>query len=234
MLDKQKHAMTMRNILDAIYSHKVLSSLLGFKGGTACYFFYDLPRFSTDLDFNLLDLAAKEEVFSILTTMLVKYGEIKTKRIKHNTIFFFLSHTPRRSGIKVEISTREIERVNSYQLREFYGTSILVMRKEDVFANKLIALTTRPTPTTRDLFDINYFFKQNWNFNKKLIEEVAGQSVKGYISDLIPAIKKSFKPSMIHQGLGELLENQAQRDFAKNKLIDETVGMIGLYLKNLD
>ncbi|MBU0578685.1 nucleotidyl transferase AbiEii/AbiGii toxin family protein [Patescibacteria group bacterium] len=231
MLDQQKHAMTMRNILDEIYSHKVLSSLLGFKGGTACYFFYSLPRFSTDLDFNLLDLDAKEEVFALLGELLSKYGEIKTKIIKHNTILFFISHTPQRSGIKVEISTREIEKVNSYQLREFYGTSILVMKKEDIFAGKLLALIGRPTPTSRDLFDVNYFFKQNWNFNEKLIEKVSGQSIKKYLSGLVLAIKKNFKSSTIHQGLGELLENQSQRDFVKNKLIDETVGLIELYLK---
>jgi len=55
MLDRTKHENTMRNILNEVYSHKDLSPILGFKGGTACYFFYELPRFSTDLDFNLLN-----------------------------------------------------------------------------------------------------------------------------------------------------------------------------------
>ena len=46
----------MGYILKDIYADITINSLLGFKGGTCAYFFYNLPRFSVDLDFDLLEL----------------------------------------------------------------------------------------------------------------------------------------------------------------------------------
>ena len=56
MVDLNRHRFFLVQILKDIYSDMELASILGFKGGTALMFFYDLPRFSVDLDFNLLNL----------------------------------------------------------------------------------------------------------------------------------------------------------------------------------
>ncbi len=61
MVDIKKHKFFLFQILKDIYEDKDLAAILGFKGGTALTFFYDLPRFSVDLDFNLL-YADKEEM----------------------------------------------------------------------------------------------------------------------------------------------------------------------------
>lgn len=45
----------MAQILSLIFKDKDLCNALGFKGGTALMFFHNLPRFSTDLDLNLLN-----------------------------------------------------------------------------------------------------------------------------------------------------------------------------------
>lgn len=230
MLDRSKHEITMRNILDEIYSHKELAKLVGFKGGTACYFFYDLPRFSTDLDFNLLELSKEKEVYELLGELLADHGEIKDKIIKENTIFFLVSHTPGKSAIKIEVSTREIEKVNSYQLLEFYGTSVLVMKKEDIFANKLIALKHRRSATPRDLYDINYFFRKNWDISAEVVKKVTGENLLDYLKSLIPYIEENFKRRTIHQGIGELLETDAERSFVKDKLIPDTIKQIQIYI----
>ena len=55
------HRNLLLKILKDIYSDTALGPVLGFKGGTAAYFFYDLPRFSVDLDFDLLDTGKKED-----------------------------------------------------------------------------------------------------------------------------------------------------------------------------
>ncbi len=49
-MDLNKHKMYMLRILKDIYTDSELNNLLGFKGGTALMFLYDLPRFSVDLD----------------------------------------------------------------------------------------------------------------------------------------------------------------------------------------
>jgi predicted nucleotidyltransferase component of viral defense system len=53
-----------------------IASSLGFKGGTALMFFYDLPRFSIDPDFNLLDTGKEKQVYEKVRAILLKYGAI--------------------------------------------------------------------------------------------------------------------------------------------------------------
>ena len=52
-MDKQRHKLYMAQILSLIFKDKDLCNVIGFKGGTALMFFHNLPRFSTNLDFNL-------------------------------------------------------------------------------------------------------------------------------------------------------------------------------------
>ena len=66
----------MLQILRDIYSDLELANYLGFKGGTALMFFYGLPRFSVDLDFNLLKPEKENEVYQKVKTILLKYGKI--------------------------------------------------------------------------------------------------------------------------------------------------------------
>jgi len=60
-MDINKHKYYLVRILKDIYSDIELANCLGFKGGTALMFFYGLPRFSVDLDFNLI-VAEKEDM----------------------------------------------------------------------------------------------------------------------------------------------------------------------------
>lgn len=55
MLDAAHHKTILIRILKDIYTDTTIGPFLGFKGGTAAYLFYDLNRFSVDLDFDLLD-----------------------------------------------------------------------------------------------------------------------------------------------------------------------------------
>ncbi len=248
MLDRLKHETTMRNILDDIYNDNFLSNKLGFKGGTCAYFFYELPRFSTDLDFNLIstrdsideskgtieDESSKStlanQVFEKLEELLKKHGEVRDRHIKANTIFFYVVHTPNKSGIKIEISTREIEKINAYELKEFYGTSFLIMKRADLFANKLLALTMRVNPSARDLYDINFFFSKNWDINENVVSEASGKAFLEYVEALPKFIEETFNSANVHLGLGELLKGQSERDFVKRKLVEDTVNKIRFFV----
>ena len=82
-MDTNKHKFFMLQLLKDIFSDALLSSVLAFKGGTASMFFHDLPRFSTDLDFNLLEIQKEEEVYERLRKIVLKYGKINDAAIKH-------------------------------------------------------------------------------------------------------------------------------------------------------
>lgn len=72
MLDINKHKFYLIRILKDIYSDIELANGLGFKGGTALMFFYDLPRFSVDLDFSLLNPDIEGAVYKKVKEIIFK------------------------------------------------------------------------------------------------------------------------------------------------------------------
>ncbi len=158
MLNKEKHQLIMGKILRDIYTDTTLGPLLGFKGGTCAYFYYGLPRFSVDLDFDLLtpDISAQETVHEKIKSILEKYGRVKESRTKRYTIFLLLSYGQEDHNIKVEINTRSLIPLieEQYELKEFLGISILVSKKEYLFSSKLAALTDRTALPVRAIYEI--------------------------------------------------------------------------------
>jgi predicted nucleotidyltransferase component of viral defense system len=90
VFDISKHRNVLLMILKDIYSDATISPSLGFKGGTALQLFYNLPRFSIDLDFDLLDEEKKEYVFKKILEIAEQYGKIKDKAIKKFTLFILM------------------------------------------------------------------------------------------------------------------------------------------------
>jgi len=205
----------MKNILKDIYSNRLLATVLGFKGGTACYFFYELPRFSVDLDFDLLDNEKKEEVFKLVKKILEKYGKLSQATEKRNTLFFLLTYEVGKQKIKVEISKRQ--KNDNYEIKNFLGISVLTMKKEDMFANKLVAATERKMTANRDFFDINYFLNKAWDVNVEIIEDRTGKSFKEYLKFLINYVEKNITTTNVFDGLGEIL-NDDQKDSVRTIL----------------
>ena len=163
MLNREKHQLIMGQILKDIYTDITISPLLGFKGGTCAYFYYSLPRFSVDLDFDLLVVNEENQkmVFEKIVSILSKYGQIKDQYIKRFTVFALLSYGDDDHNIKVEINVRKlVENIkNHYELKEYLGISMFVAKKDYLFASKLSALTLRNETAMRDIYDIHYFAK---------------------------------------------------------------------------
>ena len=233
MLNHEKHQLIMGRILKDIYSDIEISPLLGFKGGTCAYFFYQLPRFSVDLDFDLLETSMINQkiVFAKIAAILSKYGEVKDQYIKRYTIFALLSYGSDDHNIKVEINVRKlVENIKEhYELKEYLGISMLIAKKDYMFASKLAALTLRPETAMRDVYDIYYFAKNNWDINPEVIFERSGKNTKEYLADCIAFVEK-IKDNQILQGLGELVDSNKEKAWIKNHLRAETVFMLKNYL----
>src|SRR6266568_4603678 len=106
MFNLAKHKVFLIQILKDIYTDPTLRTVLGFKGGTAAMLFYELPRFSVDLDFDLLDPRKRKEVFQSVKTILSKYGVLDEAIEKKYTLFFLLNYQKGDRNLKVEISKR--------------------------------------------------------------------------------------------------------------------------------
>lgn len=229
VLDRDLHRDVFISILKEIYSDTLLRTNLGFKGGTAAMLFYGLPRFSVDLDFNLLDPEKKEVVFERLKEILPNYGNVIQTKEKYYTLFFLLSYKKGGRGLKVEISKRPLQ--FEYVPKNFLGISMLVMKEEDMVAGKLSALLTRRDFANRDLFDMWYFLKEHWEINERVLKENTGLTLAQALKKAQAQVKK-IKKNEILAGLGDLLDNK-QKAFVREKLQNELVFYIKLYLDNM-
>ena len=230
MLNKEKHQLIMGRILQDIYTDTTILPLIGFKGGTCAYFFYGLPRFSVDLDFDLFtnNEESQKTVFEKIKFILEKYGEVKDSYIKRFTIFFLLSYGDADHNVKVEINIRMLmpNLKDYYEPKDYLGISMMVGKKDYLFASKLAALTLRGEIVIRDIYDIWYFAKNNWDINADVIKARTEKSIKNYLADCIDIIEK-VKDNEILQGLGELL-GEKDKAWIKTNLRKETM----LLLKN--
>ncbi len=228
MLHRGDHDVVMNKILLALYGDNKLAPLLGFKGGTACYLFYDLPRFSVDLDFDLLENDQGAEVFKKIDRILPEFGQVKDSRIKHFTLFWRLSYESERQNVKVEISRLTGSREN-YEVKNYYGLSMLIAKKEFMLANKLIAIFNRKRFANRDLFDAHFMLKNDWSIDEKVIKEKTGMGTGEFLDDLAGKLEKLDKINILH-GLGELLELK-QKAWVKEKLLSELIFLVRIYAK---
>ena len=224
-MDTNRHKFFMLQLLKDIFSDALLSSVLAFKGGTASMFFHDLPRFSTDLDFNLLEIQKEEEVYERLRKIVLKYGKINDEAIKHYGIIIVLDYVICERKLKIEISNRLYE--NHYEIRNYLGLQMRVMVKEDMFAHKLCALLDRTEITSRDVFDCWFFLKERTSINKAIVESRMGMPIEEYLDKCIESVQGISEKSLI-SGLGELTEGE-MKNFVRHGLKDDLLSLLTMF-----
>jgi len=221
------HRNILIHILKDICSDINIAPFLGFKGGTAAYLFYDLPRFSVDLDFDLLDKTKEEIVFSRIKGIIKSYGRLKEAKKKRFNLFFLLSYDEKAQNIKIEINRRSFD--SHYEFKTYLGISMLVMVREDMFAHKLMAMYERLGKINRDIFDVWFFFKNNWIINKEIVEQRSGMPFKNLLQKCIAALEK-LGDRKILDGIGELLDEKTKIWVRKN-LKKDLLFLMRLYLE---
>ena len=227
-LNLATHKNILLKILKDIYTDTSLGPLLGFKGGTATYLFYNLDRFSIDLDFDLLDETKGQEVFDKVEKIVKKYGTIKEKRDKKHTLFILLSYSDEAQNIKIEINKRSFG--SQYEVKNYLGISMLVMKNEDMFAHKLVAMIERNKTANRDIYDVHFFLNNNWGINKEIVEKRTEIKFADYLKKCIEFVKNIPNQGIL-SGMGELIKEK-QKDWIKSELKKNTVFLLKLMLDN--
>lgn len=223
-MDINKHRYYMMQVLLAIFRDTELSSLLAFKGGTSLMLFHGLTRFSTDLDFNLLDASKTDFVFHRLHNLLLQFGTIDDEANKFYGPIIVLDYGKGERMLKVEVSNREYP--NHYEIRSLLGTDIRVMTMPDMFAHKLCALGERITP--RDIYDVWFFLQKHTEINAEIVQMRTNKSVSEYAAQCAQQIR-SYSPRVLMQGLGEVLLDNASKNFVRKQLLDETASALDLF-----
>lgn len=227
MLNVNRHKYFLLQILKDIYSDLELANYLGFKGGTALMFFYDLPRFSIDLDFDLLNMDKEKLVFNKVHRIILKYGSIFDEAIKYFGPLIVLDYGIDERKLKIEISNRRFD--NNYEIRNLLGFNVKVMSISDMFAHKLCALLDRSTTINRDIFDTWFFLQRQTPVNKSIIEFRMKVSFKTHIENCIKQLE-AMKSKRILDGLGEFMEAD-MKNFVRTKLLSETIRLLKFYHK---
>jgi len=222
MIDLNKHKFFMLQILKDIFSDIELANNMGFKGGTALMFFYDLPRFSVDLDFNLINATKEDVVFEKTRNILLKYGTIFDEAKKFYGPVIVLDYGVGERKLKVEISNRIFD--NRYETKNLLGINMKVMALSDMFAHKLCALLDRNAMTNRDIFDIHFFMNRRTPINQKIVEARMGVSLSDYLQQCIELLQNRSDKGML-DGLGELMDDETKK-FVRYKLRTETISLM--------
>ena len=245
-INKEQHQKIMLNILADISADPELSVNLGFKGGTCCYFLYGLDRFSVDLDFDLLNENKKDSVGEKIEKLLLKYDR---KRLHSpigtmepaDKLSYKLKYSDdlKVSGLKIDISDRiDLNKLNQYEILDVVsGVPLNVLKKEDIFAHKLVALKDRfenkkinKAVANRDLYDICFFFQKGWDFNIDIIKLRRGIAAKEYLKELKEFIEKNVNEKNVLNGIGALVDDR-KRDWVKNNLKKEAIKQLAIQIK---
>ena len=224
MLNKPLHKKVLIQILKSIYSDSTLGPALGFKGGTAAFMFYNLPRFSVDLNFDLLNGDKEDLILSKMPKILGKFGSVKEAVKKRFTLFFLLNYQKGNRLIKVEISRRPPG--SAFEVKHFLGIPMQVIKLPDMVAGKLSALITRLKFAPRDVFDVWFFFKNNLEVNWSAVHKQTKLTKPTALGRSIQIVA-NIKNNQLLQGLGELVDEK-QKDWIKNHLKDEVLFLLKL------
>jgi predicted nucleotidyltransferase component of viral defense system len=230
-INRTIHKNILIKILKDIYSDSYIGPFLGFKGGTAAYLFYNLNRFSVDLDFDLLNKEKEDYVFEYIKKIMENYGVLKQAVKKRYNFLYILSYRDKEvdaQNVKLEINRREFG--SKYKLMTYFGISMKVMVREDMFAHKFCAMYERIGKTNRDIFDVWYFLQNEWPVNRKIIEERTGMKFNDFIKKCIDLLEKMSNQNIL-SGIGELLDEK-QKDWVRTKLKSETIFLLKLYINS--
>lgn len=223
-MDKNRHKLYMAQILKLIFQDKELCNVMAFKGGTSLMLFHNLNRFSTDLDFNLLDPTKIDMAYGKVRGILTRFGTIDDEAKKLYGPVLVLNYGKGERMLKVEISTRQYP--NHYEMRSLAGTEVRVMTMPDMFAHKLCAMGERLSP--RDIFDVYFFLQNHTEINEEIVLARTGKTVGEYAEWCAKHVLES-SPKLLMQGLGEVLNDAKTKNFVKNRLIVETSSALELF-----
>lgn len=236
-MNQALHKKYLIDVLRAIYGDPLLDGNLYFKGGTALYLFYDLPRFSTDLDFDLNPSCANpDEVFVRLREVILRFGELRDEKKKYYGWIYVVRYEKFQRLLKVEISTRggeEIENRNQKtapqsdegicDLKNLFGVDVKVLPLDKLCAQKLCALYGRIK--ARDLFDAYFILMNGLPIDTATITTTTGKTLPQFWKALAKKVKTDFNKRNVLYELGEMIEPN-KRAWVRDALQRDTLKLL--------
>lgn len=205
------------------------TNLLIFKGGTALYKFYNIPRFSEDLDFSMLEnfdvkATIKEAVDSLHECKITEIKELKTSLLLKAQFKGVLTSS---NTVRIDININNPV-LNKFDVKNYISPyidispfSARVMSVQEIIAEKIHSLFAREK--ARDLYDL-FFLLRIASIDSSLVKRKLGNfklkfnyaSLKKRVNRLEPLWLSELGPFV----LSELPDFIIVKDFVLDKLKD--------------
>ena len=220
-MDTVKQKIFMLQLLKDIFSDALLSSVLAIKGASAAMFFYNLPRFSYNLDFNLLDQGKEEQVYGKLRKIVQKYDSSPEETpMPHGLVM-----VSGQRKLRIEISKRQWN--NHYEMHDYLGLQMRVMSKEDLFAHKLCKLLGAGVTPSRHVFDSWFYLKERTSLNKAIVEARTEMPLADYLDKCIENLEELPESELISE-IREL-DDGGLHSFARRDIKDDLIYMLSMF-----
>jgi len=217
-------------MLNAIYRHK-LSKKLYFMGGTSLRFFYKLPRFSEDLDFNAEKLTSREydSLLEVIATALKNEGfkinlkrkdiyDVYSTRVGFKSVMKSFGLVDQRGEdivIKVEVNNPTWKMKYEPLALSSFGVlfTALLMKKEALFAEKSHAFIRRCRG--RDVYDVLYMLRLKFPLDKEMFQskkisndpkEALLRKFMSLSESELRRLSKQVRPFLVREEEAELVE----------------------------
>jgi predicted nucleotidyltransferase component of viral defense system len=204
-------------------------SQIAFKGGTALKLFYGLPRYSEDIDYDIVPGANIGDVHeSVLSSLRKKRWEITDDAVKHYTILVELRFAgpDRNFHIKVEVSTRE--KPLDTTIAFLRGVPVLTLEQSFLMTEKLVTFIERGAG--RDVFDAWFILNNAYPLKKVMVEEKFGSEKKFY-AKILEKLEKAESKKLLRD-TGKLL-SEDYRNWIKTSFLEEFQELVRTRMRTL-
>jgi len=203
-------------------SRSAVGPVLAFKGGTALKLFFDLPRYSEDLDYDGLPGAGPEQLMEGLNGLARRLGwEITDAAVKRRTVLFEMRFAgPQRNfHLKVEVSTRKP--LVPTAVMSLRGVPVTTLAPARLMTEKLIAFADRRAG--RDVFDAWFILSNGFGLEDELVTTRFG----GYreLYETVLAALDQAEPRKVLRDTGKLL-GPDHRNWVSGSFINDFKKMV--------
>jgi predicted nucleotidyltransferase component of viral defense system len=105
---------------------------------------------------------------------------------------------------------------------------MLVIKPDDMFAHKLMAMHEGIGKTSRDIYDVWFFLQHRFPINKKVVEERSKMEFDELVKRCIGQLEEMSNKHFL-DGVSEL-STASQNDWAKAKLRQDIITLLKLQL----
>lgn len=201
-----------------------------FKGGTALYKIYNLPRFSEDLDFSLTEHSSQDDAEKIIKEIAENSVNFKIKSIKTTKDSLLIkincnSVLTKQNTLRVDINFKN-KIIKGFDIKNYISDyidinpfSLRILKPEEMISEKIHSILSREK--ARDLYDL-FFLLRISEFDKALVEEKLKifdmRYDKKIIGEKIINLKIIWEKELKTFILGELPDFDSVKNFVLNKI----------------